>query len=222
MSQVGRPSARDELADLRLPQPGLDQRRAHAALPRPPSCPAGDRRGRPCWRRRRARGRPRRAAIGASRVNSSSLQKKQRLAPLRAYSGFASSSRPHDHVAQADAARRGAAPPPARAAGYVSESAVTSSARSPSASSAARASKVESTPPEKATTTRVQLAQERDEPRVLGVERPSRRAHPSSGPASAASGVIGRAPTCEMTSAAASAPSRPQVGEAAGRGSART
>src|SRR5215831_11694050 len=37
--------------------------------------------------------------------------------------------------------------------GYVSESAVTSTARSPTASLAARASSVESTPPEKATTT---------------------------------------------------------------------
>src|SRR2546422_4601349 len=48
------------------------------------------------------------------------------------------------------ASRRASASSPS---GYVSESAVTSTARSPSASLAARASRVESTPPEKATTT---------------------------------------------------------------------
>src|SRR6266850_6146646 len=95
---------------------------------------------------------PSRSAIGARCVNSSSLQKKHRLAPFFAYSGLASSS------VRTIRCRRPISPASRRAssispAGYVSESAVTSSARSPSASFAARASSVESTPPENATTT---------------------------------------------------------------------
>src|SRR5688572_1445838 len=57
----------------------------------------------------------------------------------------------------------------------------------------------------------LQIPQDLEEPLVLGVRR-GIAGHASSAPARSASGVIGRAPTCAITSAAASAPRRPHVG----------
>src|SRR5438093_645321 len=90
--------------------------------------------------------------MGASLTKSSSLQKKRRFTGFFAYWGFWSSSvRTTRWRTPRSSARRVASS--SSRAGYVSESAVTSSARAPSASFAARARRVESTPPEKATTT---------------------------------------------------------------------
>ena len=86
-----------------------------------------------------------------------------------------------------------------------------STARSPRASRAARARKVESTPPEKATTTRSISRSSSTSRAYFPCDLVVHDVYPSIAPASSARGVAGRAPTCEMTSAAASDPSRPQT-----------
>ena len=151
--------------------------------------------------------------MGSSRLNSSSLQWKHRSGPLRAYSGRSSSrvSMTSWRIPSRPASRRVSS---SSAVGYVSESAVTSSAPSPSASLAARARKVESTPPEKATITRLIPRRSSTSRSYLGAraEASAIAGYPSTGAARSASGTIGRAPTWAMTSAAASEPRRPQVG----------
>ena len=154
LSQVGRPSARERSRISAFHSSASISGARTPVLGAPPSCPAGGRRDRPWWRRTTSVPAPSRWAIGRAARRARPCRRSSGWARCARTRGWSSSWVRDDHVAQADAARRAAAPPRARARGRSRNPRSPARARSPSASLAARASSVESTPPEKATTTR--------------------------------------------------------------------